>query len=84
MEYVVWHERQHAKIAKEYADGYEKVLREASLRKSSDCNILSLKAFLKRNRMERVNMKKQKAFDRAELARNGRGYRAQIGLRLAK
>ena len=81
---VIWHEGQHVKIALDYAKEYEKVLKKMKLRVSNDCSRASalsrfgaMRAILKHNR-------KQKQFDRRDLKRGGRGYKAQLELLNAK
>lgn len=81
---VIWHEGQHVKIAMDYAKEYEKVLKKMKLRVSNDCSQASalskfgaMRAVLKHNR-------KQKQFDRRDLKRGGRGYKAQLELLNAK
>ena len=71
------------KIAKEYAAKYEAILKEAKLSNSNNCNTHSLRSSLKTFSVERYTMRKQKEFDKKELSKNGRGYRAQLALRLA-
>ncbi len=78
---VVWHERQHVKIAMEYAKDFEKVLRQSRLRfANNDCNTNSFRTAFKANQIALRHNRKQKQFDRRDLRRGGRGYEAQMQL----
>ncbi len=77
---VIWHEKQHVKIAVELAEDYERVLKRTRFPARDDCNVDSLgfkwrvgMANLKHNR-------KQRRFDRKDLKPGGRGYEAQLNL----
>ena len=77
---VVWHEKQHVKIAMEYAKEMEKVLRTTFGYTSMNCSDLSWKLGLKARRMGSKHNRLQKRFDRKDLRRGGRGYAAQANL----
>jgi len=81
---VKWHEKQHVKIATEYAKDYEKVLRKMRLRTSSGCGRSSLSARIRATSAALRHNRKQKMFDRRDLRPGGRGYKAQLRLMNAR
>ncbi len=77
---VVWHEKQHVNIAMDIAKEMEKVLRTTKGRASRNCNDISWKIGLKARRIGTKHNRLQKRFDRTDLRRGGRGYKAQSDL----
>lgn len=77
---VIWHEKEHVRIAKDLAKAYEKALKRTRFKFDEECdpNSVSLNwrvgfANLKNNRLQR-------RFDRRDLKPGGRGYEAQLKL----
>ncbi|MEM7214773.1 MAG: DUF922 domain-containing protein [Pseudomonadota bacterium] len=81
---VIWHEKQHVKIAMEYAKDYEKALRKSKLRASQNCSTASFGSVWRATRAALKHNRKQKQFDRRDLRPGGRGYEAQLNLIRAK
>ncbi len=77
---VVWHEKQHVKIAIELASDYEKVLRRSKFRARIDCELETLRFKWRVSLANLKHNRKQKRFDRKDLRPGGRGYAAQLQL----
>lgn len=77
---VTWHEKQHVKIAMEYAEEYVQVLKKARLRAGNNCNAEGFSSHWRANRAALKHNRKQRQFDRQDLRRGGRGYEAQLRL----
>ena len=77
---VVWHEKQHVKIAMELAEDYAKVLKRTRFPARDKCDAESL-GFKWRVGMANLrHNRKQRRFDRKDLRPGGRGYEAQLRL----
>ena len=83
-ESVVWHEKEHVKIAMDYAKDYEKVLKKTKLRVSQNCSKASFSSTWRATRAALKHNRRQKQFDRRDLRPGGRGYEAQLELIKAK
>ncbi|MGI9353445.1 MAG: DUF922 domain-containing protein [Rhizobiaceae bacterium] len=81
---VIWHEKEHVKIAMEYAKDYEKVLKKTKLRVSQNCSQSSFSSAWRATRAALKHNRRQKQFDRRDLRPGGRGYEAQLELIKAK
>jgi len=81
---VEWHEKQHVKIAMEFAEDYEKVLRNTKLRVRDNCEKAPFLTQWRATRAALKNNRKQRKFDRKDLKPGGRGYEAQLQLFKAK
>ena len=79
-ESVRWHEKQHVKIALEYARDYEKALKKTKLRVSQNCNKASFSSVWRATVAALKHNRRQKQFDRRDLRPGGRGYEAQLNL----
>ena len=81
---AVWHEKQHTRIAKDHAKKIEQLLR--SLRPSirRNCNPQSFKLRSRLRSLNRQHERRQAAFDRKDLGKGGRGFKAQVKLLRAK
>lgn len=77
---VVWHEKQHVKIAKEYADAYAKALKKTRLKTSDNCVSGSFATAWRASRAALKHNRKQRQFDKQDLRPGGRGYEAQLNL----
>lgn len=77
---VVWHEKQHVKIAMEYAKDYEKALKKIRLRTKDNCTKASFGSIWRASRAALKHNRKQRQFDRRDLRPGGRGYEAQLNL----
>ncbi len=77
---VVWHEKQHVRIALDYAKEYEKALLKMKLRTRNDCSKASFGAVWRATRAALKHNRRQKSFDRKDLRPGGRGYEAQLNL----
>lgn len=81
---VQWHEQQHTRIAKEYAKDYEKIIRSTRFKASTNCDEFTVTSMFKVQRAAIKSTRKQKQFDRKDLRRGGRGFKAQRDLFRAK
>jgi len=81
---VQWHEQQHTKIAKEYAKDYEKIIRKTRFKASTDCDEFTISSMFRVQRAAIKSTRKQRNFDRKDLRRGGRGFKAQRDLFRAK
>ena len=79
-----WHEKQHVKIAMDIAHDMAKVLTDVKGRGARKCKDISWKLGLKARRLGSKHSRKQRQFDRRDLSRGGRGYKAQLQLLKAK
>lgn len=77
---VVWHEKQHVKIALDYAEDYAKALQKMRLRTSNQCSKASFTSAWRATRAALKHNRRQRQFDRKDLRPGGRGYEAQLGL----
>lgn len=83
-ETVEWHEQQHTRIAKDYAKDYEKIIRSTRFKASTNCDEFSVASMFRVQRAAIKTTRKQKQFDRKDLRRGGRGFKAQRDLFRAK
>jgi len=74
---VQWHEQQHTRIAKDYAKDYEKIIRNTRFKASTNCDEFSVASMFKVQRAAVKSTRRQKQFDRKDLRRGGRGFKAQ-------
>ncbi len=77
---VVWHEKQHVKIATEYANAYARALKRTRLRSSDNCTSGSFTSTWRASVAALKHNRKQRQFDRRDLSPGGRGYEAQLNL----
>lgn len=77
---VIWHEKEHVSIAVKHAEEMEKVLRTTIGYASLNCSDFSWKLGIKARRVGSKHNRMQKRFDRKDLRRGGRGYKAQADL----
>lgn len=77
---VIWHEKQHVKIAKEYAVAYGKALKKARLKTSDNCTTASFGSVWRASSAALKHNRKQRQFDKRDLRPGGRGYEAQLNL----
>lgn len=75
-----WHEQQHTKISREYANSLEQLIKSSRRRASSDCETSTWSEAFKASRIVRTLNRKHKQFDRQDLSSRGRGYKAQSRL----
>lgn len=77
---VIWHEKQHVRIAKELAQDYRKLLMKSRGRVSDQCNPSLLGSKWRIGMANLKHNRKQRQFDRRDLRPGGRGYEAQLNL----
>ena len=77
---AVWHEKQHVKLSMEYARSFEKILKKLKSRISSNCSQTSFGHKWRATSAARKSNRLHKRFDRKDLGRSGRGYKALIAL----
>ena len=77
---VVWHEKQHVKIALDYANEYEAALKKTRLRANDNCKSASFTSAWRTTRAALKHNRRQRLFDRKDLRPGGRGYEAQLQL----
>ncbi|MEO0329667.1 MAG: DUF922 domain-containing protein [Pseudomonadota bacterium] len=77
---VVWHEKQHVKIALDYAKEYQLALKKTRLRSSQNCTATSFSTTWRATRAALKHNRRQRLFDRQDLRPGGRGYEAQLRL----
>ncbi len=83
-ELAVWHEKQHVRITKEFAEAYEKALRKSKRFAHTDCQRGTLLENFRINRAAIKHERLHRRFDRTDLKPGGRGYEALLGLLKAK
>lgn len=75
---ITWHEKQHVKIALDIAADMAKILNTTTARASRNCADISWRLGLKARRIGVKHNRLQKRFDRTDLRKGGRGYKAQV------
>ena len=81
---VVWHEKQHGKIAKDHAASLERSIKKLRPQSKRRCVPAAFKVSSKIRRLGKQHERRQAAFDRKDLGKGGRGYKAQLNLLHAK
>lgn len=84
MKYVVWHEEQHVKYAKEFAANYIELLRKTKFPLLANCTSLPKEVRKKRNAMHKAHLRRQNLFDRKEGGFSGLGKKHLSSLRRVK
>lgn len=77
---VIWHEKQHVKIATEYANAYAKALKKTRLKSDDNCTSGSFATAWRASLAALKHNRKQRQFDKRDLRPGGRGYEAQLNL----
>lgn len=81
---AVWHEQQHVKITKKFLKDYEKILKQSRSRVSTDCKDLSTFTKIRAGLAITKHERRHKRFDRRDLGKRGKGYKALYKLFKAK
>lgn len=84
MDYVVWHERHHVRLAKDFASEYLRLIKSVKYPALADCSDLPKEAELKLKKLVAFHKKTQQNFDRAENRSGGKSREFQIALKRAK
>jgi predicted secreted Zn-dependent protease len=81
---AVLHEKEHVKITRKFANDYEKALKRSRRKASSACAQETVTERFRTNREIRRHERLHRNFDRRDLKRGGRGYKALLSLVKAK
>lgn len=81
---AVLHEKEHVKITRKFANDYEKALKRSRRKASSACAKETVTERFRTNREIRRHERLHRRFDRRDLKRGGRGYKALLALVKAK
>lgn len=84
LEYAVWHEKQHVKLAENFAKDYLQLLRVTKFPILANCTGLPEKVNKKRMRLYKKHLKQQKLFDLKEARSVGLGKKRLASLMRAK
>jgi len=81
---AVLHEQEHVKITRKFANDYEKALKKSRRKASAECAKESVGERFRTTREIRRHERLHRSFDRKDLKRGGRGYKALLELVRAK
>lgn len=81
---AVLHEKEHVKITRKFANDYEKALKKSRRKASDDCAKQSVGEMFRTTYQIRKHERLHKRFDRKDLGKRGRGYKALLELVKAK
>ncbi len=81
---AVLHEKEHVKITRKFAKDYEKALMKSRRKASDDCAKQSVGEMFRTSYQIRKHERLHKRFDRRDLGKRGRGYKALLELVKAK
>ncbi len=81
---AILHEQEHVKITKKFASDYEKILKKSRRRASTECQNMSGIEKIRSSFAIRKHERLHRRFDRRDLKRGGRGYKALLALVKAK
>ena len=81
---AVLHEKEHVKITRKFAKDYEKALMKSRRKASDDCAKQSVGELFRTSYQIRKHERLHKRFDRRDLGKRGRGYKALLELVKAK
>lgn len=84
MDYVVWHERHHVRLAKDFASEYLKLIKSVKYPALAGCSDLPKEARSKLKKLVVFHKKTQQNFDRAENRLGGKSREMQLALKRAK
>lgn len=83
MDYVIWHERHHVKLAKDFAKKYLALIKETRYPALANCSSMPKEAKNKLKKLVKFHKRTQQAFDRAENLSGGKSRETQNALRRA-
>lgn len=81
---AVLHEKEHVKITRKFAKDYEKALMKSRRKASDECAKQSVGELFRTSYQIRKHERLHKRFDRRDLGKRGRGYKALLELVKAK
>ena len=81
---AIWHEKEHVKLARDFAMDYEKLISKLKLSKRKNCDNLPFSFKFRSSSLALKSNRLHKRFDRKDLKPGGRGYKALIELVNAK
>lgn len=81
---AVLHEKEHVKITKKFAKDYQRALMKSRRKASDDCAKQSVGEMFRTTYQIRKHERLHKRFDRRDLGKRGRGYKALLELVKAK
>lgn len=81
---AVWHEKQHVKITKKFAKEYERAVKKSRRRAANECATESTGEKVRTSFAIRKHENRHRRFDRRDLRKGGKGYKALLALVKAK
>lgn len=81
---AVLHEKEHVKITRKFANDYERALKKSRRKASDDCAKQTVGEIFRTSYQIRKHERLHKRFDRRDLGKRGRGYKALLELVKAK
>jgi predicted secreted Zn-dependent protease len=81
---AIIHEKEHVKITRKFAKDYEKALMKSRRKASDDCAKQSVGELFRTSYQIRKHERLHKRFDKRDLGKRGRGYKALLELVKAK
>lgn len=81
---AIWHEKQHVKITQKFASDYEKVLKKSKRHARNECATRSVGEKVRTSFAIRKHERLHRRFDKRDLRKGGRGYKALLKLVRAK
>jgi len=81
---AVLHEKEHVKITRKFANDYERTLKKSRRKVSDDCAKQTVGEIFRTSYQIRKHERLHKRFDRRDLGKRGRGYKALLELVKAK
>ena len=81
---AIRHEKEHVKITKKFANDYEKLLRKSRRKASTECEKESAGEKFRASFAIRKHERLHRQFDKRDLGKRGKGYKALLNLVRAK
>jgi len=77
---AVWHEKQHVKITENFAKEYERAVKRSRRKAASECTTETTGEKMRTSFAIRKHESRHRRFDRRDLRKGGRGYKALLNL----
>jgi len=77
---AIWHEKQHVKITKNFAKEYERAVKRSRRKAASECATETTGERVRTSFAIRKHESRHRRFDRRDLRKGGRGYKALLNL----
>lgn len=84
MDYVIWHEKHHVTLAREFAGQYLQLVKQTKYPLLANCSSLPEKEKARLKKLVKLHQQKQKLFDRRENQISGKSRLIQAAFKRAK